>query len=116
VVAGSAGERFATALGARVLLPQVTVVRDLQEAAWVRAWEQARTAGGDQLWVCVAVANATGALVGFTEAQVAAAGDAQQHDTGAGQVTGASGVFTEALGCVSAGFHLSGPPAGRHWQ
>lgn len=132
VVAGSAGERFATALGAGVTLRLVTVVRDLHEvvvsvpapadlhlrrwrnrtpddvldayallrrtvgdapdadvqmdaasrtSAWVREWEHARTASGDELWVCAAVVDGTRALVGFTEAQVPVSGDAQQHDT-----------------------------------
>jgi len=49
--------------------------------AWVRAWEQDRTASGDELWVCAAVDERTGGLVGFTEVQVPHAGDAQQHDT-----------------------------------
>jgi GNAT superfamily N-acetyltransferase len=52
-----------------------------RDAAWVRTWERERTANGDELWVCGAVVSTGGELVGFTEAQVPAAGDAQQHDT-----------------------------------
>jgi len=132
VLADSAGERFAVALGSEIELHLVTVVRDLHEtlfavpmptgvrlqrwrdgtpeelldayavlrrtvgdapdaalqmnasardAAWIRTWEATRTATGDQLWVCAAVAQGSGELVAFTEAQVPTAGDAQQHDT-----------------------------------
>jgi RimJ/RimL family protein N-acetyltransferase len=52
-----------------------------RDAAWVRTWESERTATGDELWVCAALADSTQQLVGFTEAQVPAAGTAQQHDT-----------------------------------
>jgi mycothiol synthase len=50
-------------------------------STWVRQWEHERTANGDELWVCAAVDDATAELVGFTEVQVPATGDAQQHDT-----------------------------------
>jgi GNAT superfamily N-acetyltransferase len=54
---------------------------DARTATWVRDWERAHTATGDELWVCAAVAEATGELVGFTEAHVPTAGAADQHDT-----------------------------------
>lgn len=132
VLADSAGERFAIALGGKIELQLVTVIRDLAEpiialrtpagvrlrrwrdhtpdellnayavlrqtvgdapdahlqmhasardGAWIRAWEATRTATGDQLWVCAAMAQPNGELVAFTEAQVPPEGDAQQHDT-----------------------------------
>jgi GNAT superfamily N-acetyltransferase len=132
VVAGTAGEPFANALGARVAIKLVTVVRDLDTPApsvptpagvrvarwtnhtpdpwldayavlrravgdapgahlqmdvqartgqWVREWERARTASGNELWVSAAVTDDGGDLVAFTEVEVPATGGADQHDT-----------------------------------
>jgi GNAT superfamily N-acetyltransferase len=48
---------------------------------WVRQWERARTAAGNDLWVSAALDARSGAPVAFTEVEVPAAGNADQHDT-----------------------------------
>jgi len=53
---------------------------DARTVDWIRGWEAERTATGHHLWVSAAVHD--GALVAFTEAEVApTGGPASQHDT-----------------------------------
>jgi RimJ/RimL family protein N-acetyltransferase len=51
----------------------------IRDAGWVRAWERARTEGGNELWVTAVVHK--GRMVGFTEVEVPSSGEAAQHDT-----------------------------------